>query len=268
MTGGLCACISYSSFDALRIVLKESMTDRELARRKPKIKGFCLAAILIAAVSTTMAAGPDFAVSRFGGYVISRNVITLWLAAPDRRPLLMVYFCAPHGWRSATWNLNSSFEKSKQAWVELQSETANLRLEIDMDTGEIEVQSGKFKIQENNTFLVLQGPELLVSPKIIPLGKFDLRRSNKHAASVRLFREHPELIARINKEALAADRKRPDDDTWRDRSRTWPCTEKRLDVLHESPAVVWAAFPSAAASLNLLNSVYSLPCCGSRHRCN
>ena len=244
------------------------MTARELSFRKPKVKGFSVAVVLIAAASTTMAADLNLAVTRFGGYVMSRSVITLWLAAPDRRPLLMVYFCAPHGWRSGMWELNSSFEKRKQGWVELQSETASLRLEIDMDAGEIEVQSGKFKILENNTFLVLQGPELLVSPKIIPLGKFDLRRSNKHAASVRLLREHPELIARINKEALAAHRKRPDDDTWRDRARTWPCTEKRLDVLHESPAVVWAALPSAAASLDLLNSVYSLPCCGNHHRCN
>jgi len=242
------------------------MTDRELARRT-KVKGFSLVAVLIAAVSTTMAAEPDLAVSRFGGYMMSRSVITLWLAAPDRRPLLMVYFCAPHGWRTAMWDLNSGFEK-RQAWMELQSETASLRLEIDMDTGQIEVQSGKFKIQENNTFLVLQGPELLVSPKIIPLGKFGLRRANKHAASVRLLRDHPELIARINREALAADRKRPDSDTWRDRSRTWPCTEKRLDVLHESPAVVWAAFPFFSASPNLLNSAYSRPCCGSHHRCN
>src|SRR5262249_37392514 len=98
-----------------------------------------------------------------------------------------------------------------------------------MDTGEIEVQSGKFKIQENNTFLVLRGSGLLVSPKIIPLGKFDLHRSKKEAASVRLLREHPELVARINKEAMAADRTRKDADSWRDRSRTWPCTEKRFD---------------------------------------
>ena len=220
MTAGRCAFISYDSIDALRTVAEEYMTDRELRCRKPKVKGFSLAVVLMAGASTTMAAGPDLAVTRFGGYVMSRSVITLWLAAPDRRPLLMVYFCAPRGWRSGMWDLNSSFEKRKQGWVELQSGTANLRLEIDMEDGEIAVQSGKFKIQENNTFLVLQGPGLLVSPKIIPLGKFDLRRSNKHAASVRLLREHPELIARINKEALAADRKRPDDDTWRDRSRT------------------------------------------------
>lgn len=244
------------------------MTDREVARHKPKANGFVLAVILMTALSTTMAAAPDLAVGRFGGYMMSRKVITLWLAAPDRRPLLMVYFCAPRGWRKGIWNLNSSFDKKRRGWVELRSETANLRLEIDMDAGEIEVQSDKFKLQDDNTFLVLQGPELLVSPKIIPLGKFDLRQSNSHAASVRLLREHPELIARINKEALAADRKRPDNDTRRDRSRTWPCTEKRLDVLHENPVVVWAAFSSSAASLNFLNSAFSLPCCGSHHRCN
>ena len=244
------------------------MTDRKLAHHKPKAKGFALAAILMVALSPTMAAGPDLAVDRFGGYMMSRKVITLWLAAPDRRPLLMAYFCAPRGWQRGTWNLNSSFEKERRGWVELQSETVNLRLEIDTDAGEIEVQSDKFKLQENNTFLVLQGPELLVSPKIIPLGKFDLRRSDRHAASVRLLREHPELIKRINKEALAVDRQRPDSDTRRDRSRTWPCTEKRLDVLHENPVVVWAAFSDAAVPPNFLNSAYSLPCCGSHHRCN
>jgi hypothetical protein len=244
------------------------MTDRKIAPYTPKMKGFALAAILIAALSPMMAAGPDLAVGRFGGYMMSRKVITLWLAAPDRRPLLMAYFCAPRGWRTGTWDLNSSFKTKRRGWVELQSETASLRLEIDMDTGEVEVQSDKFKLHENNTFLVLQGPELLVSPKIIPLGEFDLRPSNRHAASVRLLREHPELIARINKEALAVDRKRPDHDTRRDRSRTWPCTEKRLDVLHENPVVVWAAFSYAAASSRFLNSAYSLPCCGGHHRCN
>jgi len=104
--------------------------------------------------------------------------------------------------------LNSTFEKRKQGWVELHSGTANLPLEIDMDAGEIEVRSDKFKIQENNTFLVLQGPGLLVSPTVIPVGNFDLRRSNKHAASVRLLREHPELITGINKKPLLADSKR------------------------------------------------------------
>ena len=55
------------SIDALGIVPEESMIDRGLAHGKPKVKVFFLAAVVLATVATTMAAGPEFAVNRFGG---------------------------------------------------------------------------------------------------------------------------------------------------------------------------------------------------------
>jgi len=168
------------------------------------------------------------------------------------------------------WDMNSNFEKGKQAWVELQSETARLRVEVDMETGEIGVQSGKFKIRDSNTFLVLQASEPLVGPRIIPLGWFYLPRSNEHAASVRLLRAHPELITRMNAEGRAAEREKKGADGWKSRSRTWPCTEKRLDVLHENTLLIWAAAPGSATATasRILPSTYKLPCCGTYSTCD
>jgi hypothetical protein len=76
---------------------------------------------------------------------------------------------------------------------------------VDTETGGAEVQSGKFKISESNTFLVLHAGEPSVPQKIIPLGVFDLPASKDQPASVLLLKENPELMQRINKETAAPD---------------------------------------------------------------
>lgn len=135
-----------------------------------------VAPLLLTALVASAVAAPDekVTVSGFGGYPISHSITSMWLAGPDHRPLLMVYFHGPEEWHNTKWKVDSKFEKGKPGWAELQSEKATLRLSMNTETGEAEVQSGKFKISESNTFLVLHVGGLSVPQKIIPLGVFDL----------------------------------------------------------------------------------------------
>jgi len=130
----------------------------------------------------------------------------MWLAGPDRRPLLMVYFHGKDGWHNTQWKVNSKFEKGKPGWAELQSEKVTLRLSMNTETGEARVQSGKFKITENNTFLVLHAGDLSIPQKIIPLGIFDLPASKDQPASILLISANPELMEHINNEVVAGER--------------------------------------------------------------
>jgi hypothetical protein len=77
---------------------------------------------------------------------------------------------------------------------------------MNTETGEAEVQSGKFKIGESNTFLVLHAGEPSVPRNIISLGVLVLPSSKDQPASVLLLKANPELMGRINKEAAAGDR--------------------------------------------------------------
>jgi hypothetical protein len=167
----------------------------------------CMAALLLTTLVTWGVAGPEekFTVSGFAGYPISHSITSMWLAGPDRRPLLMVYFHGPEEWHNTKWKVDSKFEKGKPGWAELQSEKATLRLSVDTETGGAEVKSSKFKISESNTFLVLHAGQPSVPQKIIPLGVFDLPVSKDQPASVLLLKANPELMERINKEAAAPD---------------------------------------------------------------
>jgi TonB family protein len=150
-----------------------------------------------------------FTVSGVGMYPISHSIESMWLAAPDNRPLLMVYFHGPEDWHNTKWKIDSKFEKGKPGWVELQSDKATLRLSMNTETGEAGVQSGKFKITESNTFLVLHTAEPPTPQKIVPLGIFDLPASkDQQPASVLLLRANPEIMDRINKE-VASSKKQP-----------------------------------------------------------
>jgi hypothetical protein len=77
---------------------------------------------------------------------------------------------------------------------------------MNTETGEAEVQSGKFKISEGNTFLVLHAGESSVPQKIVSLGVFDLPASKDQPASVLLLQANPDLMERINKEVATGDR--------------------------------------------------------------
>jgi hypothetical protein len=159
--------------------------------------------IIALAPAVTARAEETFTVSGFGGYPISGRLTSMWLAAPDHHPLLMVYFYGPDGWHNTKWKITSKFEKGKPGWAELQSEKATLHLSINTETGEAGVQSVNFKISESNTFLVLHTGEPSVAQKIVPLGVFELRASKDQPASVMLIQANPVLMERINKEAVA-----------------------------------------------------------------
>jgi hypothetical protein len=164
-----------------------------------------IVAIVALVVSAIAAPEEKFTVSGFGGYPISHSMTSMWLAGPDHRPLIMVYFHGPEEWHNTKWKVDSKFEKGKPGWAELQSEKVTLRLSMNTETGEAEVQSGKFKISESNTFLVLHTGEPSVPQKIISLGIFDLPASKDQPASILLLRANPQLMERINKEAAAGD---------------------------------------------------------------
>jgi hypothetical protein len=224
----------------------------------------CIVVLCGIAGAQTSIAAPEqkFTVGRFGGYRISRNITSLWLASPDRHPLLMVYFHGPNDWYRTPWNIDSKFEKGKPGWAELQSENVTLRLEINPETGEVAVQSRKFKVRESNTFLVLHTGELLVPQEVIPLGVFVLPPSNNKAASLLLLRAHLEVVERINKEARGGDNRSELGKTPYP-SLTRPCTPKPIALLDKTPSLrVGTAFlfPPLIARGRLLRSTYILPC--------
>jgi hypothetical protein len=170
------------------------------------MRRFPLIVVIVALAVLSIAASEEkFTVSGFGGYPISHNITSMWLAGPDHRPLIMVYFHGREDWHNTKWKVDSKFEKGKPGWAELQSEKTTLRLSMNTETGEAEVQSRKFKISESNTFLVLHTGEPSVPQKIISLGIFDLPASKDQPASVLLLRANPQLMERINKEAAAGD---------------------------------------------------------------
>ena len=165
------------------------------------MKRALLCAVMIVLVATSE---EKFTVSGFGGYPISGSLTSMWLVAPDHRPLLMVYFHGPDGWHNAQWQVASKFEKDKPGWAELKSEKATLRLSMNTETGQVGVQSTTFKVSENNTFLVLRTGES-IPQKIVPLGVFELLASKDQPAAVMLMRANPALVESINKE-IALDK--------------------------------------------------------------
>ena len=172
------------------------------------LSGFPVVALIVACIVPAIAGQEQkFTVSGEGSYPISRSIESMWLAAPDHRPLLMVYFHGPEDWANTKWKIDSKFEKGKPGWVELQSEKVTLRLSMNTDSGEAGVQSGNFKITESNTFLVLHTAEPSRPQKIVPLGIFDLPASkDQRPASVLLLRANPELLDRINKEVGSSEK--------------------------------------------------------------
>jgi hypothetical protein len=73
----------------------------------------CMAALLLTSLVAWAIAGPDekFTVTGIGTYPISHSILSMWLAGPDHRPLLMVYFHGPEEWHNTKWKVDSKFEK-------------------------------------------------------------------------------------------------------------------------------------------------------------
>lgn len=165
------------------------------------MKRTLLIGIIIALIFPSIVGSEEtFTVSGVGAHPISVSLTSMWLAGSDKRPLVMAYFHGPDGWHNTQWKIASKFEKGKPGWAELRSDKATLRLAVNAETGEAEVQTDTFKLSENNTFLVLHIGESSIRQKVIPLGVFDLLATKDKPASVMLIRANPALMERISKE--------------------------------------------------------------------
>lgn len=203
------------------------------------MKRYCAIALIASSVVIlcgiiTAELDDKLAVSRLEGCTLSRNVTSLWLAGPDHRPRLMVYFTGSVDWHKTVWNMDSKFEKGKPGWAELRSEVATLHLEIDPETGKAGVQREKFNIRTSNTFLVLHMGELLVPHKIIPLGVFELPKSDRNPASLLLLQAHPELKERVNRQARADGfNSGTMPNQWRPLLKE-PCSKRRINLFERN----------------------------------
>lgn len=221
-----------------------------------------LCGVITAQIRTAAEPDDKLAVSSFGGCTLSRNITSLWLAGPDQRPRLMVYFTGPDDWHKTLWNMDSKFEKGKPGWAELRSEVATLHLEIDPETGQARVQRQKFNIRTSNTFLVLHMGELLIPHTIIPLGVFKLPTSDDNPASLLLLQAHPDLTERINRETRAGDFNTGTPNHWRP-SLEKRCREKWINLLQKN--TTWNLFrnflfPLGTTAGRSLEVSYTLPC--------
>jgi hypothetical protein len=168
------------------------------------MRSLSLLTVLIVLVASAIAGSEEkFAVSGFGGHPISRSTFSMWLAGPDHRPLVMVYFHGPDDWHNTKWKMASRFEKGKPGWAQLDSEKVTLRLSLNMETGEAGVQTGTYKIAESNTFLVLHAGKASIPQKIVSLGDYDLPASTDKPASILLLEANPGLKERIDNELVA-----------------------------------------------------------------
>jgi hypothetical protein len=221
-----------------------------------------LCGIITAQIRTAAVPDDKLAVSSFGGCTLSRNITSLWLAGPDQRPRLLVFFTGPDDWHKTLWNMDSKFEKGKSGWAELRSEVATLHLEVDPETGQAGVQRRKFNIRTSNTFLVLHMGELLVAHTIIPLGVFELPTSDDNPASLLLLQAHPELTERINRETRAHEFNSGTPNQWRP-SLEAPCSAKRINLLQtNTPSTLFrtSLFPIGTTTGRSLDVSYTLPC--------
>lgn len=210
----------------------------------------------------SIAPGQKFAVKSFGGYPISQNMSSFWLAGSDNRPLVMVYFYGPKDWYQTLWNIDSKFEDGEPGWAELQSEGLTLRVEVYPETGEVAIDASKFSVRQSNTFLVLHTGEPLVPQEVIPLGVFDLPPSTDKPASVLLLRAHQELIEHIDEETRS-DIRMSQSGKSRDQILKPPCTPQNIDFVFRNPG------PSLQAASLLRSTIgrekvsttkYALPC--------
>lgn len=164
-------------------------------------KGSPWIALVLSLISTGAPARSDpekiHKVSGFGGHPISDDLTSMWLSAPDRQPLIMVYFHGREGWHKTEWKISSKFETGAPGWAEFTSDTAKQRIWLDPETGQAEIQTAKFNTHEANTFLALHMGETSDNQKVIPMGIFNLPKSTDEPASVLLLRASPELVEKI-----------------------------------------------------------------------
>ena len=158
----------------------------------------CVLVILIRSALLGQETEKVYKVSGWGGHSISDDLTSLWLAAPTGEPLIMAYFHGPKDWHKTKWKFDSKFSKDLPGWAELTSEKAKLRVWLDRDSGQAEVQSEKVNVRDANVYLVLNVTDSK-SQRVVPLGVFDLPKSTDEPASVSLLRANPKLVEKMTK---------------------------------------------------------------------
>ena len=156
--------------------------------------------LLVLIQSSVLGQEPEkvYKVSGWGGHPISDDLTSLWLAAPSGEPLIMVYFHGPKDWHKTKWKFDSKFSKDLPGWAALTSENAKLRVWLDRDSGQAEVQSEKVNIHDANVYLVLNVTDVK-NQRVVPLGVFELPKSTDEPASVSLLRANPKLVEKMTK---------------------------------------------------------------------
>ena len=72
--------------------------------------------IIALIVPSTVGSEETFTVSGFGAYPISENLTSMWLVAPDKRPLVIAYFDGPDGRHNTEWRIASKV-RERQTWL-------------------------------------------------------------------------------------------------------------------------------------------------------
>ncbi len=168
-----------------------------------------LAVVMIVCSGVLIGNEPEkvYRISGFGGFPIDASTTSMWLAAPSGIPVVMAYFHGPTGWHDRKWKIESKFEKGAPGWAKLISDVATLSLEADSDSGKLKIQGQSFNEVDANTFLVVHVGEKDAEEKVIPLGRFELKRTEDEPASVELLRANRELFERIRREVGASNAK-------------------------------------------------------------
>lgn len=140
-----------------------------------------------------------------GSLPLSPTLTSMWLNGRDKHPLMMVYFQgADDWWKKIGWKVASQFGRGSTGWYELRSEQVILRAAVDTESGEVEVQTSKFKLKQNNVFVVVHTADSATPQRIIPLGEYTIPASSAdQPAPVLFLQANPEIMVRIRSEAEA-----------------------------------------------------------------
>lgn len=169
------------------------------------MRSLLISTIVLIACATFGQDAPKRVVAGFGAFPLSPELTSLWLGGADHHPLVMVYFHGPSGWHTtAKWKIDSHFGKEGPCWAELTSDNAELRVWLNPDNGNAEVQHEPFDIAQSNVFLVLNVTDRS-KQRIVPLGFAELPASSDKPASVMLLESNNTIAEKLKR--LIADNK-------------------------------------------------------------
>ena len=146
-------------------------------------------------LSASVAFGAIVGVTGLGSHPVTDSTLAFWLLREDGKPLVIAYYHGPGRWHDTPWRVDSRFTQSAVGWAELKSAKATLRLRLDLNAGQVEVQRKKFSLAQNNTFLITHTTD--AQQTVIPLGHHDLPKSGASPAAVLFLEADKSLRRRI-----------------------------------------------------------------------